>query len=162
MHPAITVTKTPDKLVAQPGDIITYTITVKNTGNVTLNNLTVTDSLLGPLGGFGTSIAPGVSVTKLIAYTVQVGDANPLLNTVTVAATPQGLSTPITNTASASVSIVHPSLSVTKTANSTIAYVGSTITYTITINNTGDVELTGIVVNDSLLGNALAGFPSTL
>ena len=162
VHPAITVTKVADKTVAQPGDIITYTITVKNTGDVTLNSLTVTDSLLGPLGGFGTSLAPGVSVTRAIAYTVKVADPNPLVNTVTAAAIPQGLSTPVTASTSASVPIVHPSLSVTKTANVTTAYVGNTIMYTVTITNTGDVALNGIVVNDSLLGSPLPGFPSTL
>ncbi len=162
VSPSFTVTKTANTTIAQPGDIITYTITLHNTGNVALNSLSVTDSLLGPLAGFGTSLAVGATETKTFQYVVLAGDPNPLANTVTVTAIPQGLSTPISQTASASVTIVHPGLLVTKTAAPTTASPGGVITYTITIKNTGDVTLNSITVADTLLGGPLAGFPTTL
>lgn len=44
--PALTVTKSVDKTTAEVGDTLTYTITVENTGNVNLTNITVTDEML--------------------------------------------------------------------------------------------------------------------
>src|SRR5690606_26817146 len=45
-NPAITTNKTADKeTVSEAGEEITYTITVTNTGNVTLEDYTVTDVL---------------------------------------------------------------------------------------------------------------------
>ncbi len=59
------VDKTADKSQAKAGEIITYTITVKNTGNTDYKEVAVTDQFLG-----GT-IASGATITK-----VQVGDAD--------------------------------------------------------------------------------------
>ncbi len=159
---SIGVTKTADRLTASPGDTINYTITVTNTGSITLNSLTVTDSLLGPLAGYGTTLAPGASVTNTFPYVVQPGDPNPLVNVVTASAIPQGQTTPVSGTASASVAIQTPGMTITKTADVTTATAGQTITYTITINNTGGVTLNSITVTDPLLGGTLAGFPSSL
>lgn len=43
--PKLTITKKADKATVNVGDIITYTITVKNTGKVTATNVTITDKL---------------------------------------------------------------------------------------------------------------------
>ena len=81
-----------------------YSITVTNTGNTDLTNLTVTDTLLGNLTSyFGTTLAAGASVTKVFPYTVKSTDPNPLLNTVTVTGTPVGTMTTVTASDTASV-----------------------------------------------------------
>ncbi|WP_194973601.1 DUF7507 domain-containing protein [Aquiflexum lacus] len=74
------------------GDVLNYTITVTNTGNISLTNVSVTD----PLTGFEETIpnlAPGQSVVFETSYEVQAGDltAGSVLNAVFVTAQdPQG------------------------------------------------------------------------
>jgi uncharacterized repeat protein (TIGR01451 family) len=45
IHPAVSLTKTPDKSIVAPGTVVVFTISVTNTGDTTLFNLQVTDSL---------------------------------------------------------------------------------------------------------------------
>jgi uncharacterized repeat protein (TIGR01451 family)/gliding motility-associated-like protein len=72
--PAIEVTKTADLTrFSQIGQTITYTIIVKNVGNVTLGNVIVSD----PLTGFEDiieNLAPGQSVTFQTKYQVTAED----------------------------------------------------------------------------------------
>lgn len=52
--PSFDIEKTVDKTTAKPGETINYTITVKNTGNVDLTNVKITDQL--PNGDYASSI----------------------------------------------------------------------------------------------------------
>jgi hypothetical protein len=56
-----------------PGDIITYNITVCNTGNVTLTNVAVDDTILG-ITALGT-LGPGNCTSVELNYTVKDADA---------------------------------------------------------------------------------------
>ncbi len=62
--------------IAQPGETITYTITVNHTGNVTLNNVTLDDALAGvsqQVIGTGT-MGPGDTETITLVYTITQDD----------------------------------------------------------------------------------------
>ena len=138
----------------QVGDTITYTITVKNTGNVTLSNITLTDTFTGSgTLNFGsmpdgvtvkdgkitiTSIAVGGKVEITATYEVVDGDKT-LTNTVTYG---EDETTTVTTDVA--------DLEVIKTASAESVNVGDTINYTITVENTGNVALTNVVVTDSL------------
>ncbi|HVM05637.1 MAG TPA: DUF5979 domain-containing protein [Acidimicrobiales bacterium] len=63
--PAITITKAATPASVSPGQEVTFTYTVTNTGDTTLNDVTVTDDVLGGIAVIGT-MAPGavVAVTK--------------------------------------------------------------------------------------------------
>ncbi|MCQ2441201.1 MAG: hypothetical protein MJ076_04835, partial [Clostridia bacterium] len=72
-----------DKKVAKVGDTITYTITVKNTGDVDYKNLTVKSDLLG-ITELIKSLKVGEVWTKQFTYVVKPEDAGKdIVNTVT-------------------------------------------------------------------------------
>ncbi|WP_445083362.1 DUF7507 domain-containing protein, partial [Algoriphagus sp. oki45] len=61
--PGIALTKTASPTTYdQAGDVITYTLIVTNTGNVTLSNPTITDPLTNANDNVGT-LLPGQSAT---------------------------------------------------------------------------------------------------
>jgi gliding motility-associated-like protein/uncharacterized repeat protein (TIGR01451 family) len=66
--------KVADKdVVREAGEVITYTLTVTNTGNVTLTKVRVTDPLTGFVKNIGT-MAPGEVVVLQTSYTVTIED----------------------------------------------------------------------------------------
>src|SRR5690606_4106835 len=67
--PAITVTKVADKeTVSTAGEIITYTITVENTGNVTLKGYTVRDVLFPDWSETIETLAPAATRSFELEY----------------------------------------------------------------------------------------------
>ena len=100
------------KLVAEEsyrsvGDVLHYTITVKNTGNVTLNTVTIVDPLTG-LNQTVATLAPGVTDTIKTNYLVAQADLDKATidNTVTVNARTPANQPMTPQTASVSVKFV--------------------------------------------------------
>lgn len=169
--PSITLVKTANTAgvtaPAQVGQKITYNFTVKNTGNVTLTNVTVTDPKATVTGTPIASLAPGASNNTAFTaeYTITQADLNAgkVDNTATVTGkSPANQDvTDISGTAEdnntpTSVPLsVTSAISVVKTglfndANSDGgATPGETITYTYTVKNTGTVTLTEVAVSES-------------
>lgn len=87
--PSIEVTKSADKAAASASDNITYTYTVTNTGDVTLDDVTLEDDKLGELLS-GVTLSPGQSITTTAIYEVKTTDFwkfKPITNIATVTAT---------------------------------------------------------------------------
>lgn len=106
----LTITKTQDKTSASPHEVITYTYTITNTSDVTINNLVLNDSKLGEISLTSTTLEPGQSLTVTATYTVTISDLpGPITNTATV----QG-EDPDANTVSATSSSVSTSLTINK------------------------------------------------
>jgi uncharacterized repeat protein (TIGR01451 family) len=158
--PSLAVTKVVDRnAISAPGPL-NYTITVVNTGNVSLTGVTPTDtlpdgtagSLAGPTGDGG---APGIlDVGETWTWTAvfnvaqaQIDAGAVLTNNVSVvsAQTPA----PATATAATTVSGA-PGLAVTKTVDQTAISAPGTLNYTLTLSNTGNVSLTGVTPVDTL------------
>ena len=57
----------------RPGDVLNYTVTVTNTGNVTLTGVTVVDPLTGQ-NISGVTLAPGANQTFNTSYTLTQAD----------------------------------------------------------------------------------------
>jgi uncharacterized repeat protein (TIGR01451 family) len=155
-QPGIDVTKD-CPAAAAAGDPVTYEITVANTGNVDLSNITVVDDIIGDLSDkFPDTLAVGSDpVTVQVEYTPVAGDGDPVTNTVTASGdwTAGETSDSVSDTAACTTDITHaPGIEVTKTCPPTVAF-GEDITYTITVTNNGNEALESVMVNDTLLGD---------
>ncbi len=180
--PSITVIKTGvanlgGDGVASVGDVITYSFDVKNTGNVTLSAVAVTDPDATMSGGPLASLAPGVTDTATFTAThilVQADvDAGQFTNQATGGGTPPS-GPPVTDLSDDDdetqddptiVSLApNPDISLIKTGVidlgvDGLATIGDTINYTFTVRNTGNVTLQSVTVVDALvtmLGGPLA------
>ncbi len=152
-NPAMDLVKTADKSsITNVGEIITYTLTVTNTGNVTISNVELRDPLTNLLQVIPT-ILPGQQIVVSTTYTVTQADMDrgSVVNTATVSG-----KNPKNEDTTASDELIIPvikrtGVSISKTANrSTFAAVGDEIIYTISVTNTGNVTLTNIIIRDPL------------
>jgi len=150
---SLSITKAADKTSASPGETITYTYTITNTGNITVDNLTLEDDMLETIDlDTITSLAQGDNITVTKSYVVTENDLpGPITNTANVTGTDSngnGLSA----VDSVSVDLKYTaSIEVTKTATPNPASLGDTITYTYTITNTGDVTVNNLTLEDDML-----------
>ena len=154
------------------GSAITYQFVVTNTGDVTLTGIVVNDPLLdAPATCVATTLQPGGNTTCTGVHTVTAAEvaAGYVHNSATATGQPPtapGGPTPPPVTSPAgevdTATAQNPSLQIVKSVTSTGPYgVGAVIAYQFVVTNTGDVTLTGIVVNDPLL-DAAAACPSTV
>ncbi len=163
LNPSLNVEKSADvDSVDAKDDVITYTITVENTGNQTLTGVSVDDTMLSnedcdPItAGYqntGLTINVGQTLTCTGTYTVTQSDidaGNDLVNVVTADSEETD-----SDTATDTVTIdQNPSLNVEKSADvDSVDAKDDVITYTITVENTGNQTLTGVSVDDTMLSN---------
>ncbi|MGO4146141.1 hypothetical protein AB4Y77_13750 [Paenarthrobacter sp. YAF11_1] len=172
--PAMEFTKSADVSAVQnptvAGDKITYNFTAKNTGNVTLTNVSITDPLAGLSAltytwpGVAGTLLPGETVKATATYAITQADidAGHVANSATTTGTPP-TGTPVTPPPGETDTPLTPNAGVefTKTADASAVgdptQVGDVITYTFTAKNTGNVPLTGVSINDPMPGlSALA------
>jgi uncharacterized repeat protein (TIGR01451 family) len=155
---SIAVTKDGDTL-SKIGDDVDYTITVENTGALTLYKQSIEDSLLGDLTGeadCGASLAPGESCTINVSRTVLSTDPDPLDNTVTVVydSSSDLLGDEVSGSDDHSVNLFQPTITFDKSADSTLSKEGDTVNYTLTLDNTSSDDTPNLTctVTDPLLG----------
>ncbi|MBE9603204.1 DUF11 domain-containing protein, partial [Pedobacter sp. MC2016-24] len=148
------------------GDRIEYTFTIKNTGDVTLNNINITDPLISnSVINIAGNLLPNNEIKHIVDYIITQADAdagNVTNSALAKATSPAGTIvqdksgttiggddptiTPITQ---------NPSLSLTKTAVAgTHNKVGDIINYNLVVKNTGNVTVIAIAITDA---NADAG-----
>ncbi|MBI3750063.1 MAG: DUF11 domain-containing protein [Chloroflexi bacterium] len=136
------------------GDVIHYTITATNTGNVTLHNVDVTDSQVSDLVCVPTvpvaDLGPGEQIDCTASHTIDQGDldAGSFYNQACVddgqGGAAQACDDVTTNGGQS------PDLTITKDATeSGYDAVGDVIHYTITATNTGNVTLHNVDVTDN-------------
>ncbi|MFK4851295.1 hypothetical protein ACI3KT_06640 [Microbacterium sp. ZW T6_19] len=162
--PALTIVKSSDvETISEAGETITYSFLVTNTGNVTLNDVTVSDTDFSGNGELSAitcpagaaSLAPGADVTCTATYVVTQADvdAGEITNAALVTGTPPNPLTPPPVTPSNEVVVdvpPAPALEVDKTANpETITAAGQTITYSFLVTNTGNVTLSDVTVTET-------------
>ncbi|MGN4714712.1 cell surface protein [Bacillus cereus group sp. MYBK226-2] len=175
--PNIQATKSVNKSVAAIGDVLTYTVTIPNTGLLPANNVTFTDILPN-----GTSFIPGTVTVDNIPQTnanpaagISLGTINNNASrTVTFQATVVSLpnQNPISNTAnitfqytpiaggttfnglatsnSAGTQINLADINGTKSVNKLFTDIGETLTYSIALANIGNIAATNVIYTDPI------------
>ena len=173
--PALTVDKvrTGSAQITAPGQVITYRISVRNTGTISITNVNPTE--IYPGDGIGTLSGPAESIssngilninetwTYTATYTVTQDDLDnneSLINTIEIRTTQ--VPGPTTDT-EVTLLTRRPGISITKASTSTtFTAPGEVISYTLNIRNTGNVTLTGIEVTDPNAVVTCNGAPYTL
>ena len=165
--------------IAAVGDIINYTFTVTNTGNVTLTNVIVEDPLVTISGVAIATLAPGAidttSYTASYVITQQDIDAGLFTNQATATGTAPD-TTIVTDLSGTTISNNTPTvtdicqndaIAITKAGvfndvdvNGCSSLGVDTVTYTFTVTNQGNTSLTSVTVTDPLLGGLLTATPT--
>ncbi|WP_164545502.1 DUF7507 domain-containing protein [Paenibacillus albus] len=143
--PSVSLTKQADTATAIPGQIIHYTITVRNESQATpLFNLVLTDPLL-QLNQTIAKLDPNTSVVFLGTYTVPAGTpAGTIIHNTATLVSQVG-----TETASTNVLVTPaPLITITKTPSTQLAPPGATVEYSIAVTNTGNIPLTDVMITD--------------
>jgi uncharacterized repeat protein (TIGR01451 family) len=146
---SISIVKEPDQTVVS-GSVATFTITITNTGDLTLTNVTVSDALAPNCTRVFEELTAGENEGYVCTVTNVV---NSFTNSATVTGTPALSDTEVTDTDTAVVTVIHPDIQIAKTPDTQMIASGSTVTFTIAVTNTGDVTLTGVTVSDALAPN---------
>lgn len=167
--PDIRLTKKAEKYVYKPGEIVNYTLTVTNTGNVDLVNVKVEDSLSGGVWMDSPDIGDlsvGESVTLAYQYTIPEGaaDGEKIKNVAVAAGTtvpnpeePEYPGEPeqpeeVKDTDEEEVTVENgsaPAIDIVKSVDRKALRPGETAAYTLIVTNTGNTDLTDVAVTDS-------------
>ena len=148
-NPSITIEKMPDSQIVAIGETVPFTISVENTGDITLTNVIVTDPLAPLCDALLGTLAPGESRTY--GCFLPEGTAD-FVNVAAVTGTPP-VGDPVADEDTAEVDIVNPSIDIQKTPDLQTVVAGSTVTFEIRIENTGDLLLNNVLVSDPLAPN---------
>ncbi|MBP8792882.1 MAG: gliding motility-associated C-terminal domain-containing protein, partial [Lutibacter sp.] len=163
-------------------DRINYTFTIKNTGNVNLNDISISDPLISntPIAAVGMLEPNAIAVVKAF-YTINQADvdAGSVTNTAIVTGvdvlgneisdiSDNGNSTEGNDNPTIISLEQKPEIAIIKTAvfnddnSDGFAQVGETITYSFKVSNIGNVALFDVIVEDPLPGIVVSGYPISL
>jgi len=147
------IEKTADREEMYVGDTANYTITVRNTGNMTLEGVLIEDALLGINETVTLSVYPDEGWNYVITGSLQGESVGALVNTAE-AMTEETGTVEDSWTVDVQERPIEPvyNLSISKSADRSSIRIGQTVNYTIIVTNTGNMDLEGIQVVDELLG----------
>ena len=146
----VAIAKKADQAAYTPGQTITYTVTVTNTGQapVPFSEIDVADPTLPNLVAVNppATLEPGASVEYTGTRAVTVTDCGTVPNTATVRLLVDGLQVAETDPENNSASVSVPvnctlDIAIAKSADKVTYAPGETITYTVTVTNTGQLPI---------------------
>nr|CEL15851.1 hypothetical protein [Kibdelosporangium sp. MJ126-NF4]CTQ93776.1 hypothetical protein [Kibdelosporangium sp. MJ126-NF4] len=144
IHPNVQITKDAAPGMVRHGDTVTFTITVRNTGDTPLSAVGVVDDVPGcgkDVGQLGAGDAQTYTCT-------QVAGATGTTTKATVTGTDITART-VTAGDDASYTVIHPGISIVLTTAGPYKP-GDAVTFTVSLRNTGDVPLTDVTVADAV------------
>ena len=142
--PGIDIQKTPDLQTIVAGGSATFTITVTNSGATALSNVTVTDALAPDCDAAVGDLAVGESSS----YTCTAGGVRADFTNTADVSGDDPLGNPVTDSDTADVEVVAPAITISKSPDGQAVVSGGAANFTIGVANTGDTDLTGVVVTD--------------
>ncbi|ONI72909.1 hypothetical protein ALI144C_43825 [Actinosynnema sp. ALI-1.44] len=147
--PALQVSVTSDKPAVHPGDQVTFTSTVTNSGGVPVRDVRVVQTTKPGRDAPGdcakiAALEPGQSQAVTCQLTAPSDDF-----THTVAVTASTSIGEVDGGASVPVEVLNPAVQLTKQADKPAYRDGDTVTFTIKVDNAGDTPLAGIEVVDA-------------
>jgi uncharacterized repeat protein (TIGR01451 family) len=162
VNPSLAVSKTADKATAAPGDTVTYTVTVRNAGNVAYtaeNPASFTDDFSGVADdatyngdasngatvngntlSWSGPLAVGATTTVTYTFTVNTPDTGDHMLRNVVTPPPGGFCDP--NPAACEHETPIEDFTVNKSVDKSSVAPGDKVTYTVTVTNTGEVDYT--------------------
>lgn len=164
----LVVNKSLNRVVVLPGDTLSYTLTVVNTGNQTASSILLTDTLAAQLVYQSASLPPQHigNVLQWSLTTLEPGQSTRLTVICTVAPA-TAFNTIIGNRAWASVGEKvfssdwvyfsvgqKATLQLTKTVDKLLAFAGDTLNYSLTLRNTGNLLSTQTMLYDDIPDNS--------
>jgi uncharacterized repeat protein (TIGR01451 family) len=156
LHPSIDIQKTPDTQTVLTGTKASFTITVKNTGDSQLTNVTVSDpnspgcdQVIGTLAA--NDGAPGGP--DEFSYSCDSPTLTQDLHNVANVSGHPAAGPDVTDSDDADVTVINPGIAVEKGPNWQSVVSGNTVTFSITVTNTGDSTLTDVHVTDAQAPN---------
>ena len=149
-QPSIEFSRSQSMTYAQPGQSITLTYTVKNTGNVPLINVNVTDELVGEVG---TLSELAIDEKKTFTKRVTVGESA-LSSKPRVSYSYSGSQDIVEKElAASSIKIAQPSLEVVLESDATLVNPGDTVMLRCKLINNGNVGYKKVQLSDQVLGD---------
>ena len=162
-QPGIVLEKSASASIVYPNDVVTYTFTVNNSGQVPLQTVRIDDSRCTvsstTSGDFNSGDADQddwLDVGETWAFTCSSILVEDTTNVATVwANAPWGES--VWSTDSVTVDVIAPIITLEKNADRTLVNAGETVNYTLVVRNSGDTALYDVMVEDSMAACTLAG-----
>jgi len=169
--PELNITKAVDSTLASAGSELTYTLTVRNVGEVAVDSAVVTDAVpnlttyvLGSASNYGAydpdrnvitwitgPLAPGAEMDLSFKVTIDktAPDSAAIPNTAFITEPDSVTSNTVITTVRPHV-VIPPELAITKVVSKDSAFVGDTLIYLLVVTNVGDVPVRPVLVADTL------------
>ena len=151
-NPLVTIDKSTDATVVAEGDVVSFTLVVTNTGDVTLTNVIVTDPLAAvtcPMSAL--AVGESMTCTATLTITAELVAGGELRNVATANGISSG-GTVVDASDEVLVPVATAAISLDKSASVATVRQGQSVTYTFEVTNTGQVPLTGLTIDDPLTG----------
>ncbi|MEH6586204.1 MAG: hypothetical protein V7720_06580 [Halioglobus sp.] len=164
--PVLNLEKTGDKVIVQPGDTITYTITAINTGNAIASDLVLEDTIpenttyvtsTGPSAVVGSTVVWNIEeltigIPEVFTLSVEVDsplpDQTKIFNSATLSGATQSVTAEFQSTVKS-----EAVLELLKEASSEQVSPGEEITFTLTFENVGNAIAESVIISDPIPDN---------
>ncbi|NPV65507.1 MAG: DUF11 domain-containing protein [Anaerolineae bacterium] len=137
--PRIDVSLSANREGAAPGEVVTYTAEIRNSGSEPLSDLALVDGLVGALTSRlpVRSLAPGQRTSVSYTYTVGTNTPDPLVSTVTASGM-TSFNRSVADNDTYVLNVLRPQLYIRAVASKTVATLGERVDYTVSVLNVGD------------------------